>query len=132
MPQHLKLFEWLVYGSLALDAVSTFVFQPKEAIAFIVVGVVIIALTWAAARRAQRWAAWVLAALALLGVLFVVSNFWAGAPSWLREIRSDAPMTTAEKILDLIAILLMVAGLYFYFFGDTRRIPDNRPDPGIR
>jgi hypothetical protein len=131
MPYNLKVFEWLVYSSLVVDAVSTLLGRPTwgGGVAFLVIVVVLVALTWAAARRGQGWAAWVLVIFAVLGVAMVIGEFWAGGPSWLREFLSpEKPLTTLEKVLDVISVLLLFVALYFYFFGDTARTTTSKTD----
>src|SRR5947208_6567048 len=108
MPQNLKVFEWLVYSSLVVDAVITLLGRPTwvDGIFFLVTVVVIVALTWAAARRGQGWAAWILVIFAALGAAIVIGEFWAGGPSWLREfLKPDKPPTTIEKVLDVVSEL---------------------------
>jgi hypothetical protein len=57
----------------------------------------------------------------VLGLTQVIGEFWSGGPSWLREyLRPDKPVTTPEKVLDLVEIVCFIAALYFYFFGERR------------
>ena len=128
MNDDLRKFEWLGYISVAIDAVSAVVgrMSTSDRIIELVVAVIGAALVWAAARRLQTWAAWILVVFAVLGLVTVVGEFWAGGPSWLREMsRPDAPPTTMEKMMDLVSELLLIAALYFYF---ARRSARTSPD----
>jgi hypothetical protein len=119
MPQNLKIFEWLIYSSLIVDAVSTVLGRPdwEDIAAFVVVVIIVVALTWAAARRGASWAAWLLVILGLLGVAIVISELWVGGPAWLRQFRPDKPVSPIEKALDVVSAALLVVALCFYFFG---------------
>jgi hypothetical protein len=119
MPQNLKIFEWLIYSSLVVDAVSTLLGRPDwgDIAAFVVVALIVVALTWAAARRGASWAAWLLVFLALLGIAIVTAELWVGGPAWLRQFRPDKPLSPIEKALDVVSAVLLVAALCFYFFG---------------
>jgi bacteriorhodopsin len=119
MPQNLKIFEWLIYSSVVVDAVSTLLGRPDwgDIAAFMVVALIVVALTWAAARRGASWAAWLLVILGLLGVAIVISELWVGGPAWLRQFRPDKPLSPIEKALDVVSAVLLVAALCFYFFG---------------
>src|SRR5882672_9447751 len=119
MPHHLKIFEWLVYSSLVVDAVSTLLGRPgwEDVVGFVVVALIVVALTWAAARRGQSWAAWLLVILTVLGVAIVIAELWVGGPAWLRQFRPDKVLMPIEKALDVVSAVLLVAALCFYFFG---------------
>jgi hypothetical protein len=119
MPQHLKMFEWLIYSSLVVDAVSTLLGRPgwEDIVGFVVVALIVVALTWAAARRGASWAAWLLVILTVLGVTVVIAELWVGGPAWLRQFRLDKVLTPIEKALDVVSAVLLVAALCFYFFG---------------
>jgi hypothetical protein len=123
MPQNLKIFECLIYSSLVVDAVSTLLGRPDwgDIAAFVVVALIVVALTWAAARRGASWAAWLLVILALLGVAIVTAELWVGGPAWLRQFRPDKPLSPIEKALDVVSAVLLVAALCFYFFGNIGR-----------
>jgi hypothetical protein len=117
MPYHLKVFEWLVYIAAAVDVVGTFIKRApwSEAAFDIVIVIIVVALAWAAARHAQRWAAWVLVVLAVVSIGALILTFTA--PSWLG---SDFKVATHEKVEGVIQTVLLVVALYFYFFGDRR------------
>jgi hypothetical protein len=123
MPQHLKMFEWLVYASLALDVAWLLLFRPtwEDAVGVAVIIVIVVALTWAAARRGLTLAAWALVFLAVLGGVLTLAEVWGGAPTWLSNIvKTDTPSSTSEKVVSVISLLLLVAALYYYFFGADR------------
>jgi hypothetical protein len=115
------MFEWLIYSSLVVDVVSTLLGRPgwEDVVGFVVVAVIVVALTWAAARRGASWAAWLLVILGLLGVAIVISELWVGGPAWLRQFRPDKALSPIEKALDLVSAVLLVAALCFYFFGGS-------------
>jgi hypothetical protein len=117
------MFEWLIYSSLVVDAVSTLLGRPDwgDIAAFVVVALIVIALTWAAARRGASWAAWLLVILALLGIAIVTAELWVGGPAWLRQFRPDKPVSPIEKALDVVSAVLLVAALCCYFFGNIGR-----------
>jgi len=123
MPHNLKIFEWLIYSSLVVDAVSTLLGRPgwEDAAGFVVVALIVVALTWAAARRGQSWAAWLLVILGMLGVAVVIAELWVGGPAWLRQFRPDKVLMPIEKALDVVSAVLLVAALCFYFFGNVGR-----------
>ncbi|MGH6770581.1 MAG: hypothetical protein ACRECO_16340 [Xanthobacteraceae bacterium] len=125
MPQHLKMFEWLLYGSLAVGFVSTLLGTPLtgEFVFAVILYVIIIALVWAAARKGQVWAAWIVTILTVLGTVALIGHFWVGGPAWLQDIlRPEAQPTALEKMLDVVAWIMAVAGLYFYFFGNKQAV----------
>jgi hypothetical protein len=123
MSHHLKMFEWLIYSSLVVDAVSTLLGRPgwEDIVGFVVVALIVIALTWAAARRGQSWAAWLLVILTVLGVATVIAELWVGGPAWLRQFRPDKALTPIEKVLDVVSALLLIAAFCFYFSGGSAR-----------
>jgi hypothetical protein len=117
---HLKLFERIAYGSLAVGLLSTLVDKKSIGdvtfVAFDVAFTAVLALlVWAAARRAHRWAAWVFFVVAGLRILATVGEFWVGGPAWMQEfLKPEAPPTIIELALDVAASLLFVAAFYFY------------------
>jgi len=117
MPSNLKVFEWLVYIAAAIDLVGSLISrQPwPELISDVVIIAIIVALAWAAARHAQRWAAWVLAfGTAVLAAAMIADL--SGA-TWLAD---GASLAKHEKVEGIIEVVLLVAALYFYFFGDRK------------
>jgi hypothetical protein len=119
MSHHLKMFEWLIYSSLIVDAVSTLLGRPgwEDIVGFVVVALIVVALTWAAARRGASAAAWLLVILTVLGVAVVIADLWVGGPAWLRQFRPDKILTPIEKALDVVSAVLLIVALCFYFFG---------------
>jgi MFS family permease len=121
MSNNLKMFERLGYGSLAVGLLGDLIGRRgdmTETIVLVVITLVAAALVWAAARKAQRWAAAILCLIAILMLGGLVGSFWAGAPVWMRP---EAPSTTPVKILDVVSAVMLFAALYFYYFaGDER------------
>jgi hypothetical protein len=120
---NLKLFEWLYLGGVALDVGTETAIKPsaESIIGGIVVIAIVIALIWAASRKGQVWAAWLLALFAILSVVVVIGNFTGGLPTWLNWVKSDTPPTLVQKVLDIISALMQVAAIYFYFSGNRAR-----------
>ena len=80
-------------------------------------------LIWAAARRGQVWAAYVLLVLSILSLVTTALNFTGDAtPRWLNVLRPDTPPTTPEKIVDVVTLILEGVSFYFYFFGNRRTV----------
>jgi CHASE2 domain-containing sensor protein len=115
------MFERLGYGALVIGMVSDFVGRKvgmAEAIFLVVTTLVIAALVWAAARKAQRWAAAIVGLLAILILVVTIGEFWAGGPAWLQP---ETPPPTLTKILDVVSTVMLFAALYFYYFaGDEQ------------
>ena len=120
---HLKLFEWLYLGGAALDVWTEAAKKPSTEgiIAGIIITAIVIALIWAASRKGQVWAAWLLALFAIISVVSVIGNFTGGLPTWLNWVKSDTPPTLVQKVLDAISALMQVAAIYFYFSGNRAR-----------
>lgn len=119
MANHLKMFEWLGYGALALGLASDLLGRKNsmsEAIVIIVVTLVAAALVWAAARKAQRWAAAIIGLVAILALVGTIGEFWSGGPAWLQDIiKPDTSSTTLTKIVDAVVTAMLFAALYFYY-----------------
>ena len=126
MPIHLKYFQWLVYGAVAVQAAETLLTQKSwgDLVGFVVVAVIVLVLAWAAAHEKSRHAAWLLAILFIFDAANTVGTFWGGGPSWLQSvIAPEQPATNLGKVMDAITNLLEFAALFFYFFGDNRAAP---------
>ena len=113
--QHLKVFEWLIYCSLFLDALSLPASKTAswaDAAFSLPIYAMLGMAAWAAARHGKRWAAWIVVSLvALFNLLLVV--FW-----------SDPEMfNTVDKVTGVISGILEIVALAFYFFGAPRATP---------
>jgi MFS family permease len=118
---NLQMFERLGYGSLAVGLLSDLIGRRgdmTETIVIVVITLVAAALVWAAARKAQRWAAAILGVIAILTLGALIGTFWAGAPAWMQP---ETPPAILVKILDVVAAAMLFAALYFYYFaGDEQ------------
>lgn len=127
---NLRTFEGLAYGSLIIGLISDFISNVPmgERVAAVVITLVAAVLVWAAARRGQAWAAWVLLVVVVpLSIIAVLGG--VGGPAWQPEIfRSTVPVGRLETILDIVSLLLIVAAFYFYFLGGRTSAagPDQR------
>ena len=127
MPQHLKMFEWLFYGSIALDLVPLFLWQTIDIAFQFVKDGVLVGLVWAAARLSQTWAAWVLAFVLIVGMIqlttmvSIFGGLWkVGVPTWISVSMPEKPPTAMENAIDVLQAVMQIAALYFYFFGKRR------------
>jgi hypothetical protein len=118
MPQNLKIFEALYYAAIALDLVSSLIPRATtiEIIFIVIFEAILAALVWAAARKGRVWAAWLLAIVAVWGVVTVLGNF-SLLPADLSFLRPETPPTALVKMLDVISGILAVVAVYFYFLG---------------
>jgi hypothetical protein len=128
VPRHLKYFQWLVYGTVAVQAVETLLAQKSWADfgAFAVVAIIVVVLAWAAASEKSRYAAWLLTIVFIVDIANTIGLFWGPGPSWLQGVLApEQPATNLMKVMDVITNLLEVAALYFYFFGHARAVPQH-------
>jgi hypothetical protein len=119
MADHLRNFEWLMYGSLALGIVGGVIageFKGGDIVLLLVLVAIIASLVWLAAHKAQGWAAWVLVAFVALSILVLIADLSGGSVKWLADnFASDPPPSTLSKILDAVAAAMSVLALWFYF-----------------
>jgi len=101
-----------IVGIFPLDLAST-----PSLIAELVVGAVIAALVWAAARG-HAWAGALFAVAVVFGIVATIGQVWEGAPKWLRF--DTEVVTTWAKIIDVVTAVLGVAALAIYLH-DRRR-----------
>lgn len=113
IPYNRKMFEWLMYGSIAIESVNVAISKMVwgEIAGFVVVALGVVALTWAAARRGRRWAAWVVVSIIAAGIIlgFVMPD--------------DTTETMAETVLGVISFTLQIAALALYFFVSAKPEP---------
>jgi hypothetical protein len=122
---NLKMFERLGYAALALGLVSDLIgrkVEMIEAILIVIVTLAAAALVWAAARKAQGWAAAIVGLIAILALIGAIGEFWVGGPAWLQDIiKSETSSTPLTKTLDVVVTVMLFAALYFYYFaGDEQ------------
>ncbi len=117
MPLHLRIFEWLMYGSIAVQAVQELPSPSWNTFGMVGLLAIIAVLTWAVARRGQTWPTLLLLIFVLVEGLDLVGGFWSGAPAWMRP---TTPKTSFETITDAASALLALAALAFYFIGNAR------------
>jgi hypothetical protein len=113
----MKMFEWSAYGSIIVGLLSDLSAEPTTGVKFFIILVALIfrQLIWAAARRDQGWAAWVYFVLLAIAMFFNIGEFWAGGPSWLRELLTPETTSTAlQRTLDVVWMLLAIVAFYFY------------------
>jgi hypothetical protein len=124
MADHLKYFEWLMYGSLALGLLTGVVsgeFKGRDIVWLVVIVAIIASLVWLAARKGQRWAAWILVAFVGFSILVLIADLSGGSMKWLADrFASDPPPSTLSKILEGIATAMSIVALWFYFSGGRR------------
>ena len=117
-PIHLKVFAWLMYGSLVigfLGELRTLSWQnsPFDLLVITVLAV----LTWAAVRKHQTWSALVVLLLVLGATTATIGELWAGAPSWMLP---EKPTSAFDKALHAATNLMALAAVAFYFVGEIR------------
>lgn len=113
----------LVYAAVGVSLLETLVSQPNQADLIYEVAVLVItaALTWAVARHAQRWAAWILIALTALTVLVLGAIVPVTGPTSLRDVFFHSPPTTIQMVLNAVTAILLVTAFYFYFSGEREK-----------
>lgn len=124
MPRHLKYFEWLIYGAIAVQGVETLLSQKSwtDFVAFAVIAILIAVLALAAARG-YRSAAWILVIFFLFDAANTIGSLWGQGPTWLQGVLApEQPATSLMKVMDSITNFMEAAALYFYFF-DANRPP---------
>ena len=116
------LFERLAYASLAVGVVDTLIDKTsglgEKALTLIVIGVVGV-LVFTAARRGSVYGGLLFAGLVVLLVLFTWAAF--GGPAWLRFFAPEAPISTLDKSLGVLATALGVVAVFFYLSELFRR-----------
>lgn len=122
MPHHLKMFQWVIYSAVAVQAVEALLKQSWfDLVAFAVAAILVVACAWAAAREGSRFAVWVLIVFFIIDIITTIGLFWTGIPPWLQSaIAPDEPATALVKTLEIITNLLEVIAIYFYFSGDEQ------------
>jgi hypothetical protein len=127
LPQHLKLFERLYYASIVLDVMSAaaayladHTTAREERIwqlaAIVILSGVAAVLVWAAARRAKRWAVWLLAIYVVIGIYTCLADFADFLPRSMSFLKPENPPTMAERVLDPISTILAITAISYYFF----------------
>ena len=117
-PFHLKVFAWLMYGSLVIGLLGELRTLSWENSASALLAIPILAiLTWATARKRQTWSALVVLLLMLAVVPATIGELWAGAPSWMLP---EKPASTFDKAIHIVTQLMALAALAFYFVGEIR------------
>ena len=119
IPKDVLRFEILLYASLLLDALSAAIFgassegasEASQAFLSLLTAALLAGLTylvWLAARRQMDWARWTLFAVFALTLVT-----YAGS---LGEFTFGL-----RAIMDLVSLVLSIAGFFFSFTPDARR-----------
>ena len=125
MPRNVVRFEQLIYASLVvrmITAIVDFARLLKVASALAIVGggiagfAALALLTWLIARRRKNWARWVLLALYLLGLPFVIVG------PFVTEVGGVALARPSLFVVSLIALetIAQTVALIFIFTGDAK------------
>jgi len=125
MPRNVARFEQLIYASLVVRLITAVVdfgrlsavASPLSIIAAAVAGFAVIALlAWLIARRGKNWARWVLLALFLLGLPFVILG------PFVTEVGGLALARPSFFVISLIALetIAQAAALIFVFTSDAK------------
>jgi len=112
---------WFSALGYAAAIVGIFPLELTSAVAWVpnvVVGAVIAALVWAAARG-HAWAGALFSVAVVFSVIAAIGQVWDGAPTWLRF--DTEVVTSWMKITDVITVILGVAALVVYL-RDRRRL----------
>ena len=118
MPRNVRLFEWLMYGTLLLSTVvapfndrfhaSLAKFGPGILVAAAVVLALVILVIWGIARRRKNWLRWTWLVLFVVGLPNSVLTGWP-------ELRSH-PVNGG---LFFVTLLMQVVPFYLIFTGDA-------------
>jgi hypothetical protein len=124
MPSNVVWFERLMYGSLVIMILSSYLTLRREdvtgiedigispelllTVAVAIVALIWVLLIWLTARRRKGWARYVIAALFALSLFALVQGF------------SEALAFPLEGLLNVVQLLMTLAALILVFTGNAR------------